>query len=714
MKSAASVRSGLEGAASSLTARTIRWELFLISSIALFLELAIIRWLSTEIRIFAYFKNLPLMAAFLGLGIGFALHRESERFFPWFPRLVACLTILIAWAPGLGLTHVIFVDPRRYFLLGVGFGDHAAQSIPSLLKTMKALGVIILLFFLATASFAALGTKVGELLNREKPLAGYSINVAGSLLGIGAFSLVSYLEWAPPGWLVLAYILLSYFYYRHKALALFYFSISLAATLAAGILNPALWSPYYRVSIRTAAPEIRLTSLYVNYDQFQSIQDLSEQHLARFTESAQRSLNRHYNIPYRLSKKKIDSVLILGGGAGNDAAAALRNGAKIVDVVEIDPVIAQLGRELHPEKPYASENINLHIDDARSFLQKTTTKYDLVVFATLDSHTAFSSLSSLRLDNFVFTRESIQRVKGKLRPDGGIAVNFFAINPWLYQRHFNLLREAMDMQPLAYGNPENQEVLFLAGNSFDPNRDLGLTNYRPIDIRPAVPEVEPTTDDWPFLFLEKRGIPFHYLLPLVLISLLSLIPLRMLRLNARHVNWHLFFMGAAFLLIETKAVTALALTLGSTWTVNSIVIGSILTMILVANLLVGALSRFDFSLLYTGLSATLIFNFLFPLDVLNSLGYGLRVLTSGVFTTIPLFFAALIFAKAFAVVESPSIALASNLFGSLVGGLLEYLDMWIGLSSLNLVALALYLVSLAFLLATLRDKGMGQQKCGTS
>src|SRR4030042_2734588 len=87
------------------------WELLLISSIALFLELAIIRWLSSEVRIFAYFKNLPLMAAFLGFGIGFFLHAKSDKYFPWFPMLICLLIFIIAWAKVLGITHVIFVDP---------------------------------------------------------------------------------------------------------------------------------------------------------------------------------------------------------------------------------------------------------------------------------------------------------------------------------------------------------------------------------------------------------------------------------------------------------------------------------------------------------------------------------------------------------------------------------------------------------------------------
>src|SRR2546426_9930130 len=98
------------------------WELVLISFVALFLELAIIRWLSAEIRIFAYFKNLPLMAAFLGFGVGFLLHEKSEPLFVWFPRLFFYLAVIIAGARGFGLTHVIFVDPRQYMVLGFGFG----------------------------------------------------------------------------------------------------------------------------------------------------------------------------------------------------------------------------------------------------------------------------------------------------------------------------------------------------------------------------------------------------------------------------------------------------------------------------------------------------------------------------------------------------------------------------------------------------------------
>jgi hypothetical protein len=122
-------------------------DLFLISFISLFLELAIIRWLSSEVRIFAYFKNLPLMAAFLGFGTGFYLYKKASAFFSWFPRLICILVIVIAGAPDLGITHVIFVDPRQYFLLGTEFGDHAVQSVPSRFLILPLCFFTWLLFF---------------------------------------------------------------------------------------------------------------------------------------------------------------------------------------------------------------------------------------------------------------------------------------------------------------------------------------------------------------------------------------------------------------------------------------------------------------------------------------------------------------------------------------------------------------------------------------
>ena len=674
-------------------------DLFLLSVIALFLELAAIRWLSSEIRIFAYFKNLPLMGAFLGFGVGFLLHDRWERMLTYFPRLFFVLVFITAAAFTLGLTHVVFVDPRQYFLLGIGFGDHAEDSVPSLLQTAKALFVIVGVFFLIVATFASLTARLGALLNREKPLIAYSINIAGSLVGIIGFSLVSYLRVEPWLWLVIALVPLYFFFYRdleprERRRGAFYFVAAIAWTLLFSWLNPALWSPYYRIAVfEDATPEHRATHILVNYDGFQTMQDLSDEHIASLPPETAKLLRRHYDVAYALSRRPVKSVLILGGGSGNDAAAALRNGAEHVDVVEIDPVVADLGRKYHPERPYESDRLELHVDDARSFLQSTKRRYDLIVFATLDSHAAFSSLSSLRMDNFVFTRESIRSAKNLLEPGGGIAINFFAIKPWLTQRHFNTLAAEMDTPLLSYASPGNQEISFLAGDLFDPTRPLGISDFHPIEGPFAEGPVEETTDDWPFLFLESRGVPFHYLMPLALICVLSLVPLRLARVGVRDVNWQLFFMGAAFLLIETKAVTALALILGSTWVVTSIVIGAIMLMILLANFTIVRFPTAPFLPLYSGLFVVLLLNYFFPFDLLNAFDWSTRLVIGAILIALPMFFAALIFARAFEMAAVPSKALAANVFGSLLGGVLEYLDMWTGLSALNLIALLLYALS---------------------
>ena len=65
------------------------------------------------------------------------------------------------------------------------------------------------------------------------------------------------------------------------------------------------------------------------------------------------------------------------------------------------------------------------------------------------------------------------------------------------------------------------------------------------------------------------------------------------------------------------------------------------------------------------------------------LGAGLRVAA-------PMFFAGIIFARWFERTDTPSAALGANLIGAVVGGLLEYLSLVVGLRQLYLLALLFY------------------------
>ena len=125
------------------------------------------------------------------------------------------------------------------------------------------------------------------------------------------------------------------------------------------------------------------------------------------------------------------SVLVVGSGTGNDVAAALRHNSSSVDAVEIDPAILELGKREHPEHPYASPRVSVHLTDARAFLKRTTRKYDVVLFGLLDSHTQFSDYSNMRIDNFVYTEESFREAKNHLNPNGIIFVKFQVNHPWM-------------------------------------------------------------------------------------------------------------------------------------------------------------------------------------------------------------------------------------------------------------------------------------------
>src|SRR5204863_327734 len=83
-------------------------------------------------------------------------------------------------------------------------------------------------------------------------------------------------------------------------------------------------------------------------------------------------------------------------GSGNDVGAALANGAKTVDAVEIDPAIYDIGRAEHPNHPYQDPRVTVHIDDGRSFVRKTHGHYDLIIYALVDSLVLHSGYSSRR------------------------------------------------------------------------------------------------------------------------------------------------------------------------------------------------------------------------------------------------------------------------------------------------------------------------------
>ena len=673
-------------------------KLFLASFLALFFELLVIRYLSTEIRVFAYLKNLPLIACFLGIGVGMIYGRRDkvERLFPW---AVLVLFALIRFAPMLDLTHVGFPDSNYMMFGGQGGSAFAAQLITAkhlqLAKYFllaKYLLVTIGVLSLVTAVFITIGGLVGEYLKTFAPLYGYGINLAGSLAGIVGFTLLAFLATPPVVWLFLGVLLLMPFFWRKPIVVAVLVCIVLIHLVPE---TNTFWSPYYRIDFQSMIPPQGATRvsayvLSVNHDYHQKALDLSPDFLSKYPDAEpNHDAFANYELPYSLVPNPA-SVLIVGAGTGNDVAAALRHGADHVDAVEIDPVIVQLGQKYHPEHPYDSPGVSVFVDDARAFFGKTPNHYDLIVFAYLDSHTLFSSFSSLRLDNYVYTLESLQSARRLLKPGGTMVLSFAGGSPFLYERLWAMLEAAFGTPPVALKTGYDESgVEFVEGATRDRARTLPFP-----DISNSLQRPNPilATDSWPFLYLSHRTIPASVLMPLILIVLGA----RRLLKSSLGADWtsntgyrQMFFLGAAFMLLETKGITQLSLLFGSTWIVNSVVIGAFLTMGFLANLwvLVRPVSlRLTYILLFISLFLGLVVS---PSHFIAS-SAAMKVIAAGLLVGIPVFFSGIVFSRSFSVIAHPEKGLGVNLFGAIAGGILENAVMLGGINTLGVLAILLY------------------------
>src|SRR5438105_14054320 len=97
-------------ARTQLTTRSLSpqnsWKLFLASFLALYFELVIIRYLSTEVRAFAYLKNLPLIASFFGIGLGMILGSANKPLRSAFPAAGLGLIMGTGFAGVFHLRHI--------------------------------------------------------------------------------------------------------------------------------------------------------------------------------------------------------------------------------------------------------------------------------------------------------------------------------------------------------------------------------------------------------------------------------------------------------------------------------------------------------------------------------------------------------------------------------------------------------------------------------
>jgi SAM-dependent methyltransferase len=420
-------------------------RLVLASFLTLFAELAFIRWIAVEIWVFAYFKSLALLLCFTGFGLGCALAGERAR---WLTALKAFLGLLVVVRlPWRG--DALF-DGLSTSLGGAGdIAIWSAGDASGRMHYAMAAGLAGALFLLIVLIFVPLGQTVSHEMDRApSPLRAYSWNLLGSLLGVLAFFAVSLLMLPPVIWLgavLLGFALLQASRRDMVFVASFVLPLVLLLHGEAGPGTKVLWTPYQQIQYtpeRTPDGEVYGGTMQVNHTFYQRIINLSEQFLARHPGVMKEPPEESpYNFPFRFVVPGA-KVMIVGSGTGNDVAAALRNGSSAVDAVEIDRAILELGKGNHPEHPYDSPRVTVHVDDARSFLKRTDQHYDLILFGLLDSHSQLSDYANMRIDNFVYTEESFREARERLNPNGVIVVKFFVEHRWLAVRLAEMLRQS--------------------------------------------------------------------------------------------------------------------------------------------------------------------------------------------------------------------------------------------------------------------------------
>ncbi len=690
------------------TAHPVLW-LFAASFAALYLEIMLIRWIGTEVRIFAYFQNLSLIACFLGFGIG-CFHTSQRRSVVLslmvMTALVAMVQLQGAFSLWKGLvnslTSILSISPD--LVMWGGMMTHAGPET-RVLVTWTALLVVIGLLFLLISVMIPPGQWVGHYLDvAPDPISAYSANLLGSVAGIWAFAGLAFISLPPAYWFGVAFLMLVVIGRGHRRLILL--SLGLAGVcillfhLGGAPRVKTYWSPYQKLAVEDLGEQ--QYQINVNNTGYMAIANTTPEFMARHPAIASRYRSySSYDAPFHFVGKR-DEVLIVGAGAGNDAAAALRNGAGEVDTVDIDPVIYALGERLHPAHPYSSPHVHKILNDARAYLRNTHKKYDVILFGLLDSHTQFSDFSNMRIDNYVYTEGSFQEARRLLNPGGVLVVKFEVRDPWTWvgQRFYTMMQNAFRRPPIVFHI--SQMEAFFPATIFISSDDPGLwTRAAQPDLRALVADnpppfsvatasaVAPATDDWPYVYHRDRSIPRTYLVVSLILLAMTILLVRGQMELRRTSTLQFFLLGAGFLLMETQLVSRLGLYFGTTWLVNCVALTAILGVLVISNVYVRFVRPHRLFPYYLLLVASLLANYSLPWE---HLAYGPKTvgLILSAAYSISLFFAGILFTETFRREERKSAAFGANIVGAVAGGLSQNLSFLTGMKSLLLFAAVFY------------------------
>ena len=317
-------------------------------------------------------------------------------------------------------------------------------------------------------------------------------------------------------------------------------------------------------------------------------------------------------------------ALVIGPGGGRDLLSALVFGADRVDGVEVNPIIANdvmLGafRDFSGSI-YAHPRVRTFVDDGRSFVRRSTDRYDIIQASLVDTWAATAAGAYTLTENTLYTVEAFTDYLDHLNDDG-----MLTITRWVFDglRLVSLAQEACAARGwsaadrLVIVQQDRVATFVLKKSPFTPaevarlrdlSTQLGFTVlYAPGQL--GAPDndyarlilaadrqdfyahyqadVRPTTDDRPFFFHTTKltdqlqvafgrsmlfGNGLSALLTLMGISVLFVVLFVVgpLALSGRELSgsgwfmWLAYFglLGAGFMLIEVALLQRFVLLLG--------------------------------------------------------------------------------------------------------------------------------------------------------
>jgi len=305
-------------------------------------------------------------------------------------------------------------------------------------------------------------------------------------------------------------------------------------------------------------------------------------------------------------------------------------------------------------------------------------------------------MSSLRLENYVYTTDSIRSAWRMVKPGGVLTLSFSTFaGEWISDRLYATIWDATDLEPAIVELPMHHGRMYIVGKNVNLGPAIAAMPLPKHHPTAEVQTIRVPTDDWPFLYIRPGTFPAGYVVVIGGLLLIAFAGTRVVfgkeMFSRGGFDLTLFLMGAAFLLIETRGVVDLSLLFGSTWLVNSAVFAGILLMAFLANLFVQRYRPARIQPFFFGLFAALLLNYFVRPSSFLQLPLWERGFIGAVINALPIVFAGIIFSTIFSRSAHPSASLGSNLLGAVVGGCLEYGSMLVGLRSLGLLALAIYL-----------------------